>query len=92
MNLRNSLKIDFPLNVSSTPSKIIIDTHGGLQDIIAIVFAYLYIKKAGLKIEIIGITCVAGKNSLENAVKSALVANKLLGAKIPVYKGTLTLT
>jgi hypothetical protein len=31
---------------------------------------------------------VAGKNSLENAVKSAMVANMVLGTKIPIYKGT----
>lgn len=29
-----------------TPSKIIIDTHGGVQDILAILFAYQYIQKA----------------------------------------------
>jgi hypothetical protein len=32
---------------------------------------------------------VAGKNSVEDAVKSALVANKILGTKIPVYRGNM---
>jgi hypothetical protein len=30
---------------------------------------------------------VAGKNSLDDAVRSALVANKILGTKIPVFRG-----
>lgn len=84
--LRSSTKKPFKLE---PPSKLIIDTHGGLQDILAIVFAYQYIKKNGNNQEIIGITCVTGKNPVDDAIKSALVANKILGAKIPVYRGIL---
>jgi hypothetical protein len=44
MKLRSSFKKPFEL---APPSKIIIDTHGGLQDILAIVFAHNYIKNSG---------------------------------------------
>jgi len=31
---------------------------------------------------------VNGKNTLEDAVKSAKIANKILGASIPIFRGT----
>lgn len=37
MQFRNNIKTPFTL---SPPSKLIIDTHGGLQDILAIVLAH----------------------------------------------------
>lgn len=37
--------------------------------------------------EIIGITCVSGKRTLDDAVTDALLAVKLCNANIPIYKG-----
>lgn len=45
--------------------KIVIDTHGGLQDISAIVIAHKIALRDPQAAKIIGITCVAGKNTLE---------------------------
>lgn len=89
MQFRASLKKPFHLE---PPAKLIIDTHGGLQDILAIVLAHRVIQNSGTGQEIIAITCVSGKNSIDHAVKSALIANKILGTKIPIYKGTLNFT
>ena len=50
-------------------------------------FAHRLIVQSGNKQEIIGITCVAGKKTIEEAVDSALVVNLLLGTNIPVSKG-----
>lgn len=50
-------------------------------------FAHNHIAVSGNKQEIIGITCVAGKNSLEDAIRSAAVANKLIGTNIPIFRG-----
>ena len=44
MKFRNSQKKPFKLE---PPSKIIIDTHGGLQEILAIVFAHNLINRLG---------------------------------------------
>ena len=68
-------------------TKVVIDTQGGLQDILAIVVAHKIAQKNGNVPEIVGITCVAGKNSLDQAVSSALAVNHILGTKIPVYRG-----
>lgn len=64
---------------------MIIDTHGGIEDIFSIMSA-IYLSRIYEK-KIIGITCVAGKRAIDDAVTDALLAVKLCNANIPVYKG-----
>jgi len=56
-------------------SKIIIDTHGGLEDVIALIFSIKLAKK--FHADIIGITTLNGRRSLEDATTDALLALKL---------------
>jgi inosine-uridine nucleoside N-ribohydrolase len=72
--------------VNVEPQKsIIIDTHGGIEDIIgimsAIQLAKLYDKT------ILGITCVNGRRNVHDAASDALLAIKLCNANIPIYLG-----
>jgi inosine-uridine nucleoside N-ribohydrolase len=66
-------------------TKIIIDTHGGLEDVIAIMHSIKFAKFN--KMEIIGITVTNGRRTLEEATTDALLAVVLSGASIPIYKG-----
>jgi inosine-uridine nucleoside N-ribohydrolase len=66
-------------------TKIIIDTHGGLEDVIAIMHSIKFAKFN--KMEIIGITVTNGRRTLEEATTDALLAVILSGASIPIYKG-----
>lgn len=66
-------------------TKIIIDTHGGLEDVIAIMHSIRFAKFN--KMEIIGITVTNGRRTLEEATTDALLAVVLSGAQIPIYKG-----
>lgn len=62
------------LRAKSDPyiSKIIIDTHGGLDDVIAILQAINLAKF--YKVDIIGITVTNGRRSLQDAADDALLA------------------
>ena len=66
-------------------TKIIIDTHGGLEDVIAIMHSIKFAKHN--KMQIIGITVTNGRRTLEDATTDALLAVTLAGAEIPIYKG-----
>lgn len=71
---------------SQSSQYIIIDTHGGNEDVVAIVHAIRVAEVLGIKI--LGITCTNGIRTLEKAVDDALVANKIANAKIPIFKGS----
>jgi inosine-uridine nucleoside N-ribohydrolase len=71
--------------VSEIDKYIIIDTHGGEEDILG-VFVAIQLAKRYHKI-ILGITCVAGRNTVETAVEHALIAQKIAGTHYPVFKG-----
>ena len=66
-------------------TKIIIDTHGGLEDVIAIMHSIKFAKFN--KMEIIGITVTNGRRTLDEATTDALLAVVLSGVEIPIYKG-----
>lgn len=68
-------------------SYMIIDTHGGIQDIIGIISA-IQLAKIYDK-EIIGITCVGGRRTVDDAATDALLAIKLCNANIPIFKGKI---
>lgn len=64
---------------------IIIDTHGGAEDILAIAIA-LKLAQRYDKI-VLGITCVNGRRTLDQAVHDALIAQQIAGTSVPVYRG-----
>ena len=64
---------------------IIIDTHGGQEDILGLVTA-LKLANSYEK-RIIGITCVNGRRNVDESVRDVLLAQKIAGTSIPVYKG-----
>lgn len=65
---------------------IIIDTHGGEEDILAIAVALRLAPSFG-KI-ILGITCVNGRRTVEGAAHDALLAQIIAGnPQVPVYLG-----
>jgi inosine-uridine nucleoside N-ribohydrolase len=69
--------------------KLIIDTQGGVEDIVALVYA---IKAAQQKnIEIVGITCTNGRRTVEAAATDALIAVVATDSDIPIYKGNFLL-
>lgn len=72
--------------VAEMDKYIIIDTHGGEEDVLGIVVALQLAKKYD-KI-VLGITCVAGRNTVEVAVQHALAAQEIVGTSVPVFKGT----
>ena len=64
--------------------KIILDCDPGHDDAVAIMLA-----AASDKIEILGITCVAGNTTLENAKLNALKICSLIGkTNIPIFAGS----
>lgn len=65
------------------PIKVIIDTDPGIDDAMAILFAYL-----SKKIDLIGLTTVFGNVSVDQATTNALTLVELFNANIPVAKGT----
>lgn len=71
--------------VAELDKYIIIDTHGGAEDILAIAVALRLATKFH-KI-VLGITCVNGRRTLEQAVHDALVAQQIAGTSVPVFKG-----
>jgi inosine-uridine nucleoside N-ribohydrolase len=77
-------------SVTELDKYIIIDTHGGEEDIFGIVAAIQLAKKYDKTI--LGITCVAGRNTVERAVEHALIAQQITGTRIPVYKGNQYMT
>lgn len=66
---------------------IVIDTHGGLEDFLAIYYA-IKLAKVQKKI-ILGITCSNGRRTVDNAVRGAALAIQLNKADIPIFKGTV---
>lgn len=84
MDFREKIKAPFTLD---PPTKLIIDIQGGLQDIFALYCANSIIQADSLNVNIIGITCTAGINKVEDAAKDALAANYLMKKKIPVFLG-----
>lgn len=64
---------------------IIIDTHGGAEDILAIAVALKLAQRYDKTV--LGITCVNGRRSLDQAVHDALVAQQIAGTTVPVFKG-----
>lgn len=74
------------VSVAELDKYIIIDTHGGEEDILGLVAAIQLAKKYH-KI-ILGITCVAGRRPLERAVEDALIAQQITRSSIPVYRGS----
>lgn len=73
------------VTVSELDKYIIIDTHGGEEDIFGLVAAIQLAKK--FHRTILGITCVAGRRPLDKAVEDALIALQITKSSIPVYKG-----
>ena len=66
------------------PKKIILDCDPGHDDAVAIMLA-----AASDKIEILGITCVAGNATLENTKLNALKICSLIGkTNIPIFAGS----
>lgn len=71
--------------VTELDKYIIIDTHGGPEDILAIA---LTLKLAANSDRVVlGITCSNGRRSLEQAVHDALLAQQIAGTSVPVFKG-----
>lgn len=68
-----------------TPQKIIIDTDPGIDDAMAIFFAFL---SSG--VEVVGLTTVFGNVTVEIATRNALVLAELAKQDIPVAKGAAT--
>jgi inosine-uridine nucleoside N-ribohydrolase len=58
-------------------TKIIIDTHGGIEDVIAIIHSIRFAKQN--KMQIVGITVANGRRTLEEAATDALLAVVLAG-------------
>jgi inosine-uridine nucleoside N-ribohydrolase len=77
------------ISVPELDKYIIIDTHGGVEDVLGIAVA-LKLAERYDKI-ILGITCVNGRRTVDQAVHDALVAQQIVGTKIPVYRGTSSL-
>lgn len=71
--------------VSELDKYIIIDTHGGAEDILGIVAALKLAQHSNRTI--LGITCVNGRRTLDQAVHDALVAQQIAGTSIPVFRG-----
>ena len=63
--------------------KIIIDCDPGHDDIMAIITALAHLDK----LQILGISTVAGNNTLDNVTNNILKVEEYLGINIPVYKG-----
>jgi len=78
------------ISVPELDKYLIIDTHGGEEDILGIVAALQLAKKYD-KI-VLGITCVAGRNKVERAVEDALIAQQITGTRFPVFKGKQNIT
>jgi inosine-uridine nucleoside N-ribohydrolase len=74
------------VSVTELDKYIIIDTHGGEEDILGLVAAIQLAKKYH-KI-ILGITCVSGRRPMEKAVEDALIAQQITRSSIPVFKGS----
>ncbi len=74
--------------VSSTPAaatmpvKVIIDSDPGVDDAMAILFAF-----RSPRIEVVGITTVFGNVTLDNATANALTLVELAGSSVPVARG-----
>ena len=68
---------------SASPRRIIIDTDAGADDASAIIFAALQ-----KKVEILGVTVLAGNVDLEQGVKNVIAALEQAGCDAPVYKGS----
>lgn len=62
--------------------KVIIDTDPGIDDALALMYAF-----SSPELEILGITVSAGNTSLERTAKNALKIGDLAGSPVPVYKG-----
>ena len=63
--------------------KLIIDTDPGFDDAMAIAAAFKW-----PNVEVLGITCVKGNVSCEQACKNALKIRKVFGDEtVPVFKG-----
>lgn len=65
-----------------TPRKLIIDTDPGIDDAMAILFAF-----ASPDIHLVGLTTIFGNVTTANATRNALVLAELAGASIPVSRG-----
>lgn len=74
------------ISVPELDKYIIIDTHGGEEDIVGIAVA-LALAERFEKI-VLGITCVNGRRNLQQAAHDALVAQQIAGTKVPVYLGS----
>lgn len=75
------------ISVPELDRYVIIDTHGGEEDILAIAVALKMAQKHHKTV--LGITCVNGRRSVEGAVHDALIAQQIAGTSVPVYKGNM---
>ncbi len=65
-----------------TPTKVIIDADPGVDDSMAILFAF-----QSPALEVVGITTVFGNVTIDNATANALTLVGLVGASVPVARG-----
>lgn len=69
---------------------LIIDSHGGAEDIVGLVAAIKLAKNTGKTI--LGITVTNGRRDLEHATKDVMLACKMCKQSIPIYQGIHRLT
>ena len=66
----------------TTPHKVIIDTDPGIDDAMAILFAFLH-----ADIDLIGLTTIFGNVTTDVATRNALALAELAGVDVPVARG-----
>lgn len=75
--------------VAELDKYIILDTHGGHEDVIGLVAALRLATKNDRIV--LGITCVGGRRKMDSCVRDALIAQQIAGTSFPVFKGILFL-